>query len=946
MSGSNPGNRRTSGDPTGGPDADSRHDMGPAAHLPFENPSPVLRIDASGVLRFANPASRRLLAHWDLIVDEPAPEVLRGPAAEALASGKDGEIETLCGASYFLLTIHPVPERGYVNIYGHDITSRVVAEAESRRSRRLFKRMADATPDLLYLFNVRTGCNEFMNSRVENVLGYSRDRFGAFGLQLLSTLVHPEDLPMVRDQLSRLEHIAEGDILERECRVRHADGSYRWLWTRETVFSRGPDGRLELVLGVGKDVTSRRQIEDALRRSEERFRVAQELSLDAFTILSAVRDPAGRIRDFRWEYVNPQAGVVLQRSPEELVGEHLLQVLPGNRSSSDLFDRYVRVVETGQPHDIELAYESDGINGWFRNMTVKLGDGIAVYFSDITARKRVELELRRSNQQLELLASVAGRLLASPRPQEIVDALGRDVMSHLDCQFFLNYLLHESGEYLTLNASAGLPEHIASRIQRLEVGTTVCGAVAMDGGMRVLENLQELTDPSAALLRSLGARAYACHPLVAQGTVIGTIGFGLSTRDRFTPEEIALTRAVADQVAVALERGRLLEATQRRAAEIDEARRQAESASQAKDRFLAILSHELRTPLTPALSSAQLLELDPTLTADQRELIETIHRNVELEARLIDDLLDLTRISRGKLTLRLRPTDLHEQLAHVVQICSGEIEGKALQVTVDPRASRCHVQADPARLQQILWNLLRNAVKFTPRGGRIAVETSDDRGRIHVSIRDNGIGIAPQRLGRLFEPFEQGGDSVTRSFGGLGLGLSISKGLADLHGGTITASSDGEGRGSTFVLTLPLIPVPEAGTPAPARQTETAGAECRVLLVEDHPDTARILARLLSRQGYVVRVAGSVAAALECADKEAFDILVSDIGLPDGSGLDLMRALVARQPIRGIALSGYGQEEDVRRSRDAGFSEHLVKPVEFSALLDAIRRLNGASVVS
>jgi len=371
---------------------------------------------------------------------------------------------------------------------------------------------------------------------------------------------------------------------------------------------------------------------------------------------------------------------------------------------------------------------------------------------------------------------------------------------------------------------------------------------------------------------------------------------------------------------------------------------EAETASRAKDRFLAILSHELRTPLTPVLTALQLLEAGD-LTGENRELVSLIRRNVELETRLIDDLLDLTQISRGKLRLQPAPTNLHDKLHSALETVQEEILRKHQRVTLQLDAAHPIVNADPARLQQVLWNLLRNAVKFTPDGGAINVRTSNlDDQAVRVEVCDTGIGLAPDAVGRIFNPFEQGGTEVTQRFGGLGLGLNICRVLVESHRGNISATSPGLGQGATFTVDWPTGTGASA-TPAPAATATEAltTPAARVLLVEDHRDTAMLMTRLLKRYGYQVVAADSVASALSAADAQEFDLVVSDIGLPDGSGLDLMPQLRDRHALRGIALSGFGMEEDVARSQMAGFSAHLVKPVDSKQLEQALQRVVSAA---
>ncbi len=387
--------------------------------------------------------------------------------------------------------------------------------------------------------------------------------------------------------------------------------------------------------------------------------------------------------------------------------------------------------------------------------------------------------------------------------------------------------------------------------------------------------------------------------------------------------------------------------------ELRAANTRAAAANAAKDRFLAVLSHELRTPLTPVLAIASALEEDERLPADAREALGRVRRNAELEARLIDDLLDLTRITRGKLELHREVVDLAEVLDHALLTCCAEpMTSGRLRVTTQLAARDPRLWADAPRLSQVFWNLLNNAVKFTPEGGTITVSSTAEPGPdgdcLTVRITDNGIGIDPEILPRIFDGFEQGERTITRRFGGLGLGLAVSKAIVEMHGGELTAESLGPGCGATFTVRLPSGPLPVStaerqlaglGPPEPPAEER----RLHILLVEDHADTAAAIADLLANLGHRVSVAGSVAEGLAAAaantgNGDGIDVVLSDLGLPDGTGLDLMRELSERYGLRGIALSGYGMEEDVQRSHDAGFDVHLTKPVRFQAVVEAIRQ--------
>ena len=364
-----------------------------------------------------------------------------------------------------------------------------------------------------------------------------------------------------------------------------------------------------------------------------------------------------------------------------------------------------------------------------------------------------------------------------------------------------------------------------------------------------------------------------------------------------------------------------------------------EAANRTKDHFLAMLSHELRTPLTPVISALESLETEPTQTADTKASMAMIRRNIELETQLIDDLLDFTRIARDKMQLRLAPIDAHQAVSNVVEICRADARSKKLHLHLNLRAKNGHVTADTAKFQQIIWNVLKNAIKFTPEGGEIVISSDNPFEAVFtVSVRDTGIGMEPEVMQRIFDPFEQGNRSFEHRFGGLGLGLAISKSLAQAHGGTLTAQSDGSNRGSTFTLSMEALPQGQAAGVASKVVTDSTRQALKILLVDDHHDTCAALEKLLARRGHLVAVSHDVRSAMEAAVGNKFDLLISDIALPDGTGMDLMTQLRAIANVPGIAISGFGNNGDIERSLQAGFSEHLIKPIKLDNLEAAIER--------
>ena len=373
--------------------------------------------------------------------------------------------------------------------------------------------------------------------------------------------------------------------------------------------------------------------------------------------------------------------------------------------------------------------------------------------------------------------------------------------------------------------------------------------------------------------------------------------------------------------------------------ELREAKHAAETANKAKDQFLAMLSHELRTPLTPVLATLNLWEASEDVPKSMHGDVQMLRRSIELEARIIDDLLDLTRIARGILSFSPEETDVHALLEFLVGLSRSEIDAKQLYATLNLNAAKHHVYTDAARLQQVIWNILRNAIKFTQTGG-ITISTSNDAdGRIDVSVRDTGIGMTQETIDRLFVPFEQADRSQAKRYGGLGLGMAISRALVELLDGTLTAVSAGVDRGSIFTVSFPTI---EAATPSgePQPVSKVEHGKVKILLIEDHVETAKALVKLLKNRGFKIESVGTVAAGLEAAESRSYDLLICDLGLPDATGFDFVEKVRAKNDrTPAIALTGFGMQQDIERAESAGFDAHLTKPVNLQKLEATIWRL-------
>lgn len=446
----------------------------------------------------------------------------------------------------------------------------------------------------------------------------------------------------------------------------------------------------------------------------------------------------------------------------------------------------------------------------------------------------------------------------------------------------------------------------------------------------------ELAPPFSAdsQVRSLLVTTLHCD-----GSAAGVLAIASTEPHHWSEEQFTLIEWIAAKC------GQIVEATRWREA-LTSRTRELEAAARAKDEFLAMLSHELRTPLTPVLAAAGVLAKDARLPADVADDLLMIRRNVSIQSRLIDDLLDLTRIERGKLDLNRQEIRVLDLLQESAAIVGPDLDAREQKIILRCRVPEsCRILGDGARLQQVLWNLLQNATKFSPPRSHIFLSAepgSDDPQRVVIRVEDEGTGIANVDLERIFKPFEQVRNSKRiRRDSGLGLGLAIARAIAELHDGTLTVRSRGANTGSCFLLELPLSTVDGSRSPIPEAPEPGKAEPLSILLVEDHSDTGRIIARLLRSAGHEVLHASTVADALDQFRRGRFDLVISDIGLPDESGLVLMQRLRETQPaIAGICMSGYGMESDIRAFKEAGFIEYLAKPVDVQRLHAAIHRIS------
>ena len=642
-------------------------------------------------------------------------------------------------------------------------------------------------------------------------------------------------------------------------------------------------GKVIGVVMVLQDATERRRYEKALRESEERPRVILESIADAFVALD---------RDWRFSYVNRQAEVLISRSRTDLLGKSFwVEFAPTIGTVTE------RCFRQAMAEDIAVTFEVfyPPHNRWYEAQAYPSPDGLSIYFRDVSERRLADEDNTRLLASSEHQRRVYETALSNtPDHNYIFDLDGRFVFANRSLLELWQSRMSEviGRDFFEL----GYPHDLATRLHKQI--------------QQVIETRQAVRDETPFTAQQNERQYdYIFVPVLgADGCVEAVVG---STRD------ITERRRNEDVIRTAKE--------------------EAEDANRAKDDFLAVLSHELRTPLNPILLATTAMLDRPMPAEEVGPTMEMIRQNVSLQARLIDDLLDVMRIVRGKMPLHWSVCDCHELITRAIEICRSETLPKAQRIMIEMAAVEHGSNADPARIQQVLWNLLKNAIKFTPEGGTITVRTHNDGEHIVIEVADTGLGIEPDILPHIFDAFHQGDARITRKFGGLGLGLAICRGVVEAHGGTIAAESPGRDRGTTFRIALTTTPLPISATgvavvsdkklPPPVLNRMT------ILVVEDEPTTLRLMAKLLAGLGHEIITAGTLEDAWESfRSADGFDLIVSDLGLPDGSGLDLMRRVSTMRSVPAIALTGYGMDEDIRRSREAGFTTHMTKPIDFVKL--------------
>lgn len=587
--------------------------------------------------------------------------------------------------------------------------------------------------------------------------------------------------------------------------------------------------------------------------------------------------------------------------------------------------------------------------------------GVMIY-QDISQLKQAEKGLSLGYKRLQLLFSTASDLLSNQHPSDLLDSVFAKLSEQIGLDIYVNYLFREAEQQLQLASYTGVEPELIATVETLKVGEGICGLVAQEHSQMALEDVLQSEEPRTAGIRRLGVNAFASYPLLVQGRLMGTLGFGSRQRHRFSQNELGMMQAVCDQIAIALERTHLVESLQSQTEQL-------QAANRMKDEFLAVISHELRSPLNAILGWSQLLLSRPQIDLQkQTQGLAIIERNARVQKQLIEDLLDISRIIRGKLRLKTDICNLIPIVQTAVDTVRLAAEAKEIDLKLridDTNPAAFVIIGDSDRLQQVTWNLLTNAIKFTPMGGCVEVILSTKEldtpegspSSVQIQVRDTGIGISPEFIPYVFDRFRQADSSSTRHHGGMGLGLAIVRHLVELHGGTVEVDSAGEGAGACFTVSLPLLArrqqkqelahlhfceLPQP--PAPLSLSIPSLEGIHVLVVEDEVDTREFVAAILQNYDAIVTTASSVVEALTLVQQSPPDVLISDIGMPEEDGYSLIRKIRNLSPQNGgqvpaAALTAYSQLEDRMRILQSGYQLHIPKPVEAAELVTIVASL-------
>ena len=789
------------------------------------------------------------------------------------------------------------------------------------------------------------------NRGAEMIFGYTAKE--AIGMPV--TVLIPED--RIDEEPGILARIRSGEKVDHYRTVRRRKDGSMFDVSLTVSPIRDRDGRVVGASKIARDITAEKRIEDVLRESEEMFYTLAE----SVPHLVWMTEPDGSVFWFNQAWYD-YTGTNL----DEMKGW-------GWRSAID--PKYLSEVEkvwresvaTGRRFELEFPIVgADGESRWYLtrgNPAIDASGKILRWFGTNTDIH----EQRRLDRRNRFVMDLDERVRSLEQPEQIALELATLLGKHLgvDRCAYAEVEADENHFYIPGDYTRGAETvSIVGRYAMSQFGSEVLRLMRANEPYVVNDVLADPQIPEAdlAAYESTQIRAVICVPLHKNGRFVSCMAVHQRTPRQWTNEEVELVWFVANRFWESIDRARLVKSLHEALTREQEARAVAERSNRVKDEFVATVSHELRTPLNSILGWASLLRSGKLSASATTKAYETLYNGARVQAQLIDDLLDVSRIVTGKLRLEVQTVELPDLIYSAVESIRPGAEAKdiRLQVITDPHAGP--ISGDPARLQQVLWNLLSNAVKYTPKGGRIYVKLEQVNSHVELSVADTGIGIDPDFLPRVFERFAQEDMATTRGRAGLGLGLSIVRHLIEMHGGSVKAESGGPGNGSTFVVSLPRLPlVRSASTPVEKREHPSASAAfisidaapdlqgLRILVVDDEPEARHLVREVLELCGATAMTAGSVAEALEVlASSERLDILISDIGMPGEDGYSLMekiRLLPSSEcgDIRSVALTAFARVEDRVRALKAGFNAHLPKPIEPVELAAVVASLVGRS---
>jgi PAS domain S-box-containing protein len=793
------------------------------------------------------------------------------------------------------------------------------------------------------------------NAGAERVFGYTADEVIGKSITILIPPDHEDEEPAILARLRAGERIEHYETV----RVRK-DG--RLIDISLTVSPiKGPNGTIIGASKIARDVTEQRQARRALDEASARLKLALE---------------AARLGDWSWEAKTDL--VTMSETAADLFsippGPHMTWT--GMRDLLHEEDRehtklaVERALAQHTDYDIEYRVKNNGrgevwISSKGRGVYDEAGRvvGMLGFIQDISTRKSNEEMLREQAEALRTLNEIGKTISAELNLHNTVQAV-TDAATELTGarfgSFFYNVLNEEGASYM-LYTLAGVPREAFAHFP-MPRATDLFGPTFRGEAVVRIDDVKKdprygKSSPYYGMPEGhLPVTSYLAVPVVSRsGEVLGGLFFGHPEPGMFTERDEIIVSGLASQAAVAMDNARLYEAAKKARAEAEHAAaenerlfRQAEESSRLKEEFLATISHELRTPLSAILGWTRMLRLGQLSPENSSKALDTIERNARAQAQLVDDLLDVSRIITGKLRMDVRPADPNSFIDAAVEAVRPAADAKGVRVQKVVDTNPISIPGDPVRLQQVVWNLLSNAIKFTPRGGRVQIRSERVNSHLEIIVSDTGQGIAPDFLPHVFDRFRQADQKASRQHGGMGLGLAIVRHLVEMHGGTVRANSDGEGKGATFTVMLPITPVYQvdssgARVHAGARELMPPDAPpdrldgLRILAVDDEADTRELLKQGLEYCGAEVKVVGSAAEAIEALMSSVPDILISDIGMPGTDGYELIKQVRGLPPDRGakvaaIALTAYTRIEDRLQALRAGYDMHVPKPVELAEL--------------